>query len=225
MSLLDVRTRFKAECGRPSMSDSDANWYIDAGRQELDRRLLSSYYTNFRHIVALPASGFGFSLSGTFDVAGVSYRDSDNAIVELEYKPLLELRALYPEWEDTAAGSPLYWTYYPQTFSDDDSSAEALSRAQAALLKCVVMPPTEDAIDLEVFARVGSHGLVLDDDENYWTLSNPDVLVYAALFKLSEAYQNREKTDYWNKILSEKVMQLDQMQVLKELSEGGVMNG
>jgi len=124
--------------------------------------------------------------------------DSENRI-ELVKKSWTELKEIYTSiLADTDSGSPLY--YCPAKLREISTTGKngtgvffnnslAISTDFRGI---VIMPPVDEDHDIEIFGKFYQPVLAADDQENYWTITHPNILIKAATYQNELFYRNRQ---------------------------------
>lgn len=61
----------------------------------------------------------------------------------------------------------------------------------------IIFPPADRVLKVEIKGKFYSVPLVANDDENYWSLDSPMLLIWAALYHLEITYRNTEGAKDW----------------------------
>lgn len=73
----------------------------------------------------------------------------------------------------------------------------------------IINPKPNVAGQLTITGQFYSNKLVEPEDENYWSVNYPTLVVYAALYNLEASYRNSEGANDWRKILAEELKSLN----------------
>lgn len=73
----------------------------------------------------------------------------------------------------------------------------------------IINPKPTTAGQLTITGQFHSNKLVEPEDENYWSVNYPMLVVYAALYNLEASYRNSEGANDWRKILAEEMRTLN----------------
>jgi len=130
---------------------------------------------------------------------------SDSSRTLLTYKTTTAFRSLYPKLEASDTGTPAYWTLVISRYSP----SQAPSGIGTEFKRVLVMPPTDEALTLEVFGVFHAFPLTDNDDENFWSVNYPDVLVYASLRSLEASYRNTQGVQDWDSSIASMLTGID----------------
>jgi len=213
MNLKEIRTQFVKESGRYDLvmdttdwADNGADFYIQRGSRFLDRKVTT-----------------GFSKAKHYEDAAVDtwYKvfQECRAILEVwvsndEFRKKLERRSAdtFREYYNEPAGSidsgtPTYYTpallrTHPQSNTIYiekfvDTTYSETSKYDYEYNGVMWMPPTDETIVVEVHGLWYCKNMTDDDDNNYWSVNHPDVLIAAACYVLEAMNRNTEGMNDW----------------------------
>lgn len=240
MNLLQIRQLFREISGRYDLvnedgSDNGADFYINEGRKFLDRldETQKSWGTYF---FWLRPGLWGVQISHCRAIKEV-WASTTEARWQLEKKRLQDMMAEYlnktPSNRDS--GIPLYYSPVVTRFIVEDSKASQLesfvgyvdipSGNAHAYNALVVAPPSNTLTSLEVVGLFYSHPLLKDEDENYWTVMHPNLLIMAAMRQLEIVNRNTQGVNDWSAAIMAEVTQLGFDLVEEMIAEVDTMEG
>lgn len=241
MNLLDVRKKFVELSGRYDLvwnttdwADRGANFYINEGQDWLNRQVsaidntatiyegveIGEYKLNFQHHCRV--------------VKNV-YVESDEGRVRLEKVSLQELKEYYTNpMSDVDNGTPTVYAladlralettdkdslgvYLDNTFTEDDLNYDYRG--------IIFMPPVDKASVVSVSGLFSQFKLTANDDENYWTLEVPGLLIKAALYQLEVFSRGTENTKNWLSAIALEIEALEKDIADEESTEVDQFNG
>jgi len=243
MNLLDIRTQFVRTTGRYDLVvdtsawvDNGANFYINAGIKYLDRlnTVKKSLARSFPQIV----SGDWYALiQNCRAIKEVWASDVDGIRWKLEKKDFNILRTAYNELPSQLdGGSPLYYSPV-QTLRKDPETAgvmtvdyfyntETTENVDHFTYNALVfMPPADATYRLEVIGLFDTPELVNDTDENYWSVSEPMVLIMAASRSLEISYRNTQGAKDWERSINDELNGIAFDAVEEDIAEVDQMEG
>jgi hypothetical protein len=180
-----------------------ANYFINAGVKLLDRLTSISDLSALRS-EALAADGYEMDASHIKALEQVSFRDSDDEIAYLAKLTMKEIRVLYPDLGSTDSGTPVHYALYTQrTFATD---TEATADAKMGIM---IMPPTDEAITIDMVGKFRSGALSSDSDVNFWTLIYPELLEKAANYEIEVTMRNTQGQADWMAAIQDALTQID----------------
>jgi len=212
-TLKDIRTLFVKRTGRYDLvvdttdwADNGADAYILAGSRMLDRRETHEFSKAKHYEDATTDTWYKVfqECRAVLDVwvANDEYRK------KLELRDVDSFRAYYNEPAgSTDSGVPTYYcpalirthpqsnTIYLEKFVDTTYSES--SKYDYEYNGIMWMPPTDEAIIVEVQGLWYSKALADDADKNYWSVNHPEALLAAASYKLEVSYRNTEGAKDW----------------------------
>jgi len=202
MNLGEVREKFVQFSGRYDLitaldADNGANFFINAGQRFLDRRI-DFRKSDGSFFEELTANSWYFKMQNCRTIEKVWINDDEDRWA-LDRKELLWLHKEFPALiSETDAGDPLYWS--PAKLRGIDIAdiaaqgtffnyvlAEATNEDYHGL---VILPPPDVGVVVEVWGKFYTGDMSLDADETYWTVTVPETLIQAALYRLEIFYRN-----------------------------------
>jgi len=205
MNLLDIRTQYVKLTGRydlitdaTSWADNGANFFIQSG-QNLIERLVGDLPESEGRLWETITSGVyyvGFQkrCRMIFDV----WANNGENRIQLERKSWKDLKEIYTSTiANTGTGCPIY--YCPAKLreidaADQNNTGEFFNYTLANskdFRGIVIMPPVDGNYDIEIFGKFLQTALTLDEDENFWTLVYPEILIRAAVYQTELTYRGR----------------------------------
>ena len=213
MNLVEIREAFVRRSGRYDLvvdttdwADNGADFYIQAGSRFLDRRVTVGF-SKAKHYED-GAVGDWYKVFQECRAIHEVWVANDEYRKKLELRDVDTFRAYYNEPPSSIDnGPPTYYApallrTHPQsstiylekfvdtTFSEDDKYDYEYNGV-------MWMPPTDEAIIVEVQGLWYSKKLTSDDDNNYWSVNHPEALIAAACYILEVMYRNTEGMKDW----------------------------
>lgn len=239
-TLLVARQKFCEISGRHDLAknlgtipfglDNGADFYITSGQNYLDR-LQGTPKEKARIFDEVTANSWFLTFQRSRAITEVWVNSSESRW-RLEKIPLSEIR-----------------TYYASLVSETDSGgvthyAPAMLRAIDAADKdnlgaffnyvladsddyngIIFMPPTEEALVIEVVGKFYSDTLLANADTSFWTQNHMMTLVWAALRQLEVSYRNTEGARDWERAVLDSIAGIDKDTVEEEVTEVTEMEG
>lgn len=150
-------------------------------------------------------------------ISSVWFVNSDDEITQLEYMQYDELAEKYDELEETDSGTPANWSKYIL----QRDPAHYLAGDLVEYTEVIIMPPTDEEITLRVYGVFHSVPLMKDNDENFWSVKYPNLLVMASLRHLEGFYRNTQGYKDYDAIIQKTLTGIDKD--LAEWSTAGEM--
>jgi len=206
MNLLEVRKQFVKLSGRYDLVnntddwvDNGANFFIQSGQNMIEKLVgelpessgriwktihVSEYYISFKNRCRTLAQVWANNAEGRTELTKISWDD----MKDLYSSPLIEI----------SSGRPLY--YCPAKLREIDATDKNATGVFAnfsltnshAFRGIVVSPPADADYDLEVLGKFMQIVLTTDDQENFWTIIYPEVLIQAAIYRNELTYRGRD---------------------------------
>ena len=240
MTLLEIRNLFIERSGREDLhdpatgNDNGANFFIQAGQRTLER-LTEVNKSWARKFADVPIGGYYAIFKGCRAIKRVWISDSSGRR-KLEKLSIEEFRDLYSDSPDkVSVGTTLYYAPTPlRTYPDDvnvvidylygnkltDSATEDYEYKGV-----IIAPPPDKASLLEVFGLFRSPTLENDNDENFWSVVHPEILLMAALYQLEVSYRNTEGAKDWMNPLMLELSNIEKDWVEESIAEVTQMEG
>ncbi len=210
MSLLEVRTKVIELSGRTdlvvdttSYVNNGIDWYITQGQNYLDS-LINTENSPGIFIGAVAAGDATFKFARCRALLDVWFIDTDGAKSfprRMTYEDFIEA---HPENVATADRA-IPEDYAPNIIRSIDTPVTADDIKKGIIFN----PPADQAYDIHIQGLWFATALSVDADENYWTQLYPDLLVWAALYKLEVSYRNTEGARDWVAAINESLFGLD----------------
>ena len=238
MNFAQVKALFRQMSGRYDLADDDPAEVIDtlinSASKFLDRRtdVQKSYGI---HFASLLANGFRVTFPICRAVKEVWVASTTNRW-QLKKKPVQDILVEYLSSNDDVESGDV--TYYSPVITRKIPENANLSSFSSYMTyidvtidpehdnnAIVVAPPTDENLMVEIRGLFYSAALSDEDDENYWTVNYPTLLVMATLYELEIFNQNKSKSDAWYDAIKERIVQLGMDLVEEEISEIDQMDG
>jgi len=205
MNLLEVRTQFVKISGRydlitdtTSWADNGADFFLQAGQNLIEKlsgdlpesegRLWDTITSGTYYV------GFQKRCRMIFDV----WANNDENRIELKRKSWKDLKAMYTSTlANTDTGCPVY--YCPAKLREIDATDQGATGEffnytltnSKDFRGIVIMPPVDSSYDIEIYGKFLQSVLSSDDDENFWTITYPEILIRAAIYQTELSYRGR----------------------------------
>jgi len=241
MNLKEIRTKFVELSGRFDLVvdttdyvDNGANFFIQSGQRWLDR--LEEVSKSAGKVYKRIESGDWFTIFNDCRAIKKVYVTNDEGRCSLTKKDLGWLMLKYGEpIANIDGGTPTYYTpailrEVPQSlgaitmsrFVDENIQVQADHMIYNGI---IFMPPADDTFIIEIQGLFYSEKLEVDSDVNHWSISDPLILVFAALHELEESYRNTEGAKDWEAAVRSKVIGIGMDQVEEDIADVDHMEG
>jgi len=241
MTLVEIREQFVKLNGRFDLvvdtddyADNGADFYIQAGSRYLDRQFTTPF-SKAKHYEDAAADEWYVIFQECRSILDV-WVANDEYRKKLEKRDVDVFRAYYNEPPSSIdSGCPTYYapallrthpqasTMYIEKFVD--TSFTETSKYDYEYNGVMWMPPTDEAIIVEVQGLWYSKKLALDADNNYWSVNHPEVLVMAACMILEMSYRNTEGTKDWKGSIDALMIPVEFDMIEQEVSDRTQMEG
>lgn len=236
MNLLQIRQQFRTLSGQYGLinsdgSDNGANFFINAGQRHLDRldTTQKSYGTCFRFC----EPGF-YSVQFPYCRAVKEvWAATIIAKWQLEKKNLQDLLAGYftklPSEIDR--GDPSYYSptvtrAVPETFNTKASDFESFigyvdipSGNHQNYNSILLSSPVNEKTLIEIKGLFYTDELVKDEDESYWSVTHPDVLIMATMRHIEIINRNTQGVNDWDNAIASEISLIGKDLVEEEIAE------
>lgn len=236
----EIREQFVKLSGRYELvvdavdyADNGANFYIHAGQRMLDK--LAGFPKDLgRHFETVPVGTYYITFTGCRSIHEVWAANSTDR---------WQLTALTNQEFDTNYAKPFgsvttgkvsYFTKAKLRGIPDFTAVDAISgyaeeiasdNSQIATTGIMFMPPVDEETQIEVIGLFDTYKLSSEADKNYWTETNPEALVFAALYKLEVSYRNSEGANDWLREIMRIVADIDKDEVAEDTYQAEEMAG
>lgn len=210
MDYLDIRNKFAEVSGRYDLinmatyEDNGADFFINAGQRYLDRQLAAGKMIA-RYPVIMEAGDILAVTTGIRSLKEVWASNSDGEKWQLDPMPIEKLRWEYPEDSATLdRGTPLYYAIaklrpIPDAGVDTTSMTDVedliVDGTHYTYRGVVIMPPPDETLTVTLWGLFYSPELsatlseeVWTQTKSYWSEVHPDMLIQAAMMKVSSFY-------------------------------------
>ncbi len=229
MNLLEIRQKFILLSGREELAtettvpfDTDAagdntlgaDFFIQSACRKLDKKI-DNPQTLAYHTMSLAVDAVDVIMKDCRAVEKVYYLDSDSERVPLDYLKVDEAIDEYPKLDDTDSGDPTHYVIYPLR----TIAKFPVPSIYSDLLGVKILPPTDTATSIIVFGKFSSLMLVNNEDENYWSIEQPEVLIQASLQVLEGFYRNTQGYKDYGMPVAESLDGIDKDMVEQDFSD------
>ena len=239
-TLLVARQKFIELSGRTDLAEDDgvtesgtdkgADFFVTAGQDYLDR--LQGIPKDTGRIfdsVAIDAWYLTFQKSRA--ITEVWVNSSENRW-ELEKVTLKALKEYYAGLRSaTDSGQTLYYApamLRPIDTTDIDDQGAFFNYILAdsdTYNGIIFMPPTEEALVVEIVGKFYSDTLSVNADTSFWTENHMMTLVWAALYQLEVSYRNTEGARDWESAILKSISGIDKDVVEEETADTEEIDG
>lgn len=240
MNLSQIRAQFKKLSGRydlvtPAGADSGADYFIRGGQNYLDGLAVVPKATG-RVFKIIKAGDYYCTFTRTRSIKNVWVGDHDSRW-KLEKQLFEELRTNYPQpFTSMTGGEPLYFTPAllrgipdePTIGSPYDLYIEYSDLPVGSNFSyngILFMPPADGEYQLEVEGLFYSNELLVDDDQSFWSVNYPNILVMASLRELEAHFRNTEGMKDWTNAIDLAVFNINKDFVEEVSHEVNQMEG
>lgn len=220
MNLLELRTQFVEVSGRLDLvnpedySDNGANFYINAGLKALERLAFINFKLETTEELVLNSGEYQIALTKPARLITMATAiSSDRGEVILRRRTIKEIAALFKKpLEDISPGFPCYWTFVPNT-------------GESLINTVSVVPAPSEQISVAFTGQFHSPDFVEDTDENFWSVTAPELLLKAALWQLEIFYRNTAGSKDWLNAITIELANLDMDGVARDTNHINQMEG
>lgn len=240
MNLKEFRKMFIETSGRYDLwnddgSDNGIDHYIRLGQKHLETLM---YWDKMEAIQNVTLTGrSNFMLQNLRTVTRVSVRSAlTDRFVDLVRINLSQARK-YAMEDNSETNLPLYYTLY-RNRGQVNEAVEADFFDSMAFYQDVVADQNFDSVGVlltplttanplyvEVEGLFRAVSLVDDEDENYWTIQWPNLLVYATYRELEVVYRNTQGVKDWDGAIASSLIQQEMDFILDESGPISQMQG
>lgn len=226
MNLGTIRDQFLQQSGRydlgtigsdsPSTNGTDtgADFFLNSGMKMLER-MRDGPKSTARYFNELAADAWydKFQLCRSIKEVWINNATGRS---QLEKKDIDWLRVEYSGLiSATDSGTPLY--YAPAELrtvdnTDIDNLGAFFNYVYSTTEDysgVIILPPTDEAVVLEVWGHFYTTEMSTNSDRNYWTDLQPMILIMSALYQLEVSYRNTEGANDWMLSIEKQITTLD----------------
>jgi hypothetical protein len=232
MNLLEIRKKFRDLSGRYDLvnedgSDRGATFFINESCRWLDKTIeVEKTYGTYMEILAIGAWYVQLNRCRAIKEVWIISSDGKKQLDKISIQDMLA--SYFTKLPvDIDQGIPVYFSpaitrQFPETLAPADLTAISAFTGlitssgedyNAILLSC----PLEESSLIEINGYFYSQSLVDDDDENYWTVNNPLMLIETAIKRTHSVTGNKAMSETLGKGINEELVNLD-----KDLVEGDI---
>ncbi len=209
MNLLEIRQKFVKLSGREDLLDVSGNFFIQGAVTDLDLEQETGEDFNW-YEESFAIGDYKTKMKHCRSIQAVWFVDSDDETVLLSKLLYDEFVVKYPALGETDDGTPAHWAKNPLQRDPDNR----LAGTSVEYTGAIIMPPTDEAVTIKIYGVFHSVPLEEDEDENFWSVRYPNLLVMAALRNLEGFYRNTQGYNDFDKIIQRKLIGID-----KDLAE------
>jgi hypothetical protein len=245
MTLLELRQKLVQLSGRYDLVvdttdyvDNGANFFINAGQRWLDRKVDHRQFLS-RHFKVVSAGEIGVTFPLSRGIQQVWVQDSVNQVRQLVEKKTANwlMEEYYSPFSEITGGIPLY--YYPaylRTYPSNPLLNDLqmyLHYADVAPMVSddkvydgiIFMPPADTTYVIEVWGYFYTEEFTVDTQSTYWSVTVPEVLLFAALRMMEVFKRNSEGVKDWEYAIKEQLQDIDRDAADEDASDAVEMEG
>lgn len=241
MNLLQIRTQAVKLSGRYDLVVDDSAWadngmdfFINAASRWLDR--LSEHHRSYSRVFRTLAAGeYLVEFQHCRDILKVGIATADTFVGWLERKELKELRetsGYKMPFGDITAGEGLYFTPCYLRITDTEAADYSgfedwvdESSDWMTYNAIIVTPPADEDYVLEIHGKFFSAEMSDNTDENFWSVTEPQILVKATLRELEVFARNSEGQKDWERAIFQEMLDLEKDYVELDYGYVNIMRG
>jgi hypothetical protein len=195
MNLIEIRKQLASITGRYDLmnddfTDNGIDFYINAGQNLLDKRGIC-VDNEIGLYIPLVANDYSVSLNRKIVSIQEVWINDNETRSKLDKVTLPELKEYYSDViSDITPGRPIYYTLAnirALEAADRDDIGTFLNLefiAGTDYRGLILGPPSDGDYTLEIFGKFYNTILSANNQENYWTVNNPEVLIKASMYQL-----------------------------------------
>ena len=223
MNLLGVRTQFVKISGRydlitdtTSWADNGADFFLQAGQNLIERLVGDLPESEGRLWKTLTSSDYYVGFQKRCRMILNVWANNDENRIELERKSWKDLKELYSKTlSNIDNGCPLY--YCPAKLreidvTDQNATGEFFNYTisnSKDYRGIVIMPSVDTSYDIEIYGKFLQAELTSDNDENFWTITYPEILIRAAIYQTELTYRGRAAVSKLYESLMVELVEID----------------
>lgn len=240
MNLAEIRQQFVVRSGRYDLvgehnEDAGANFFIQSGQRFLDRRSNVGRSQQAVHVGALMPGDSFLELPHCWLLSKVeALSDWGRDWIELQR---LHSRGAQRFAFRQQGGQPTFYIAAsarttprtaPRPANEIHASADAMPFQELlldtwSLLTIEILPTPSAHTTIRVSGNFYSEDLIKDEDTSFWSITQPDLLIKAALYNLEIFYRNSEGAQDWLNSIQLDLTDLEQQEVLADIQGKDVM--
>lgn len=240
MNLIEIREKFRDLSGRHDLvngdfSDNGVDFFVNEGSKWLDRTIeTTKSWASYMSVLAIDSWYVTFPNARAVKEVWVS---TDEGRWQLEKRNLQDLIAAYFSEipAEITSGTPLYYSPTLTRYIPEDITPAELATFAAFIgvipsvtheyNAVIISTPVDRSTLVEIKGLFYSAQLVADDDENYWSRTNPLLLVQAAIRQTYIVGGNKPMLEILNKGIYEELDGLSKDLVEQVIAEVDQMEG
>ena len=238
MNLREIREQFVKKSGRYDLvtedwEDDGADFFIQAGVGFLDRRANFEYHSLGHHLVGVNAGEQTVLVPQCWLISQVSRMTAGEV-----WQPLSRIAAegVIAGRFNRMQGTPIFYSFatiqHQLTLQGlathkIDLPADLFNVGDFGVHVFVLTLSPTPAVDLilRIDGRFYSAPMERDDDQNYWSLGHPEVLIKAAMYQLETFYRNREGAADWLETIQLDLRDIEILQIEQHILGRNQMEG
>lgn len=206
MNLLEVRKMFVKTTGRYDLViditdwvDDGANFFIQSGQNMIENLVGELPESEGRIWETITSDdyyvGFQKRCRSIFQV----WANNSTSRIELQKLSWDDMKELYTQpLAEISSGTPIYFcpAKLREVDATDKNATGTFSNYSLAISSdfrgIVIMPPADQDFDIEILGKFMQTALTVDDQENFWTIIHPSILIRAAAYQAELMYRGKE---------------------------------
>ena len=245
-TLIELRQRFREMTGRYDLVDAagadtngGATIWLNEGQVFLDQQV-NNRHGIMRFQKDLAIDDFVLDVVRPRSIKEVWVSDADGR-KELDRMDWDEMRFEFGDpFDEVTSGGLKYYSIMPTILAPDqqdltsgnytdeftfDGEDLLFGTTHFDDVRLVIMPPAEAVVTVSVFGTFYSKVLAVDADVSYWSIMYPDLMLYAAAYKLEIFYQNLSRAQELLTHMREGLRGMDHDIVEEEVQDINQMRG
>ena len=242
MNLIELRTRATQISGRydladhTTFADTGMNYYINAGQRWLDRKYFGKRMEG-RYPKTIDIGDYIVDIQLARSIKEVWFFNLESR-TRLDKASISWIRQQYTDTQNLQeVGTPLYYApmitrgiphFSALSGSDADfraHDADLMGVSSNLYDSIMIYPPTDAEITVEVWGLFYSNPLINDTDKSYWSETNPDILIHAALRAIEVDHRNRQGVDDWTAAIMNNLSDIQLDDLDEEITDIDEMEG
>ena len=217
MKLSEIHDEFVFFSGRTDLSDARMTMFINSGQRYLDR--LDTIPKAIGKVYRTMNIGDWFLVFKECRAVKAVYMTSGEGRWLLTKKELGWLMLEYSDLiADIGTGAPKYYAPAILRMVPQDLTSITMSKFVGEVVQTHVkhfeyngilwMPPIDETVVVEIHGLFYTEKLTTEDDESFWSVMHPDLLLMATFRALEVFYRNTEGRKDWESAIRDEVSTL-----------------
>lgn len=245
MTLNEMRLLFREKSGRTDLVDAagadigsnGATFLLNSGQRYLDKLEVFKKGEGILYkVISADAYMTTFQYARAIKEVWICGQDGEDRREELDKVSLRFFMAKYNKApEDIDSGVPLYYapvrlrgvpnsTDYSTTLGDFAKYIQTVQDGWG-YNGIIIGPPTDTEVLLEIHGLFNTEELSADDDETFWTVEHPEILLWAAMRALEIENRNTQGVRDWENSIKENLLGIGKDSVEEEIADVDQIEG